>query len=187
MFHFARRVALGMDVGNLLHFQRALEGDREMDAAAEKEKFGRAEKAPRQVLEFLVFFEHGFELLRQRRQVPDASLRLRARERAAREAEIEREEVKRRKLRRKGFRRGHGDLRARVRVDGPFRLARHHAAEDVGNDQSFRALGLGLALAGDGVRRLARLRQEDRQGLRAHQRVAVAELRGVVHLHRHSR
>ena len=51
----------------------------------------------------------------------------------------------------------------------------------------FESLALRLALAGDGVRRFAGLGDQQGQRLRIHQRVAVAEFRGVMHFHRHAR
>ncbi len=43
VFHFARWITFGVDVGNLLELERAFEGDGEVDAAAEKQKIGGAE------------------------------------------------------------------------------------------------------------------------------------------------
>ena len=37
VFHFAGRIALGMDVGNLLELQRAFVGNRHVDAASQIE------------------------------------------------------------------------------------------------------------------------------------------------------
>ena len=40
VLHLARRIAFGVDVGNLLQLQRALERDRVVDAAAEEQEIG---------------------------------------------------------------------------------------------------------------------------------------------------
>ena len=72
-------------------------------------------------------------------------------------------------------------------VDRAVGLARRHAPEHVADGQGLRALGLRFALPGDSVCGLSGLRDEQRQRPRIDQRVAIAELRRVVHLDRHAR
>ena len=64
MLHLARGIAFGVDVGDLLQLERAFERDGEMDAAAEEEKVGGAEKLAAQFLVVRVVREDGFELSR---------------------------------------------------------------------------------------------------------------------------
>ena len=44
VLHLAGRIALGVDVGDLLELQRAFERDREVDAAAQEQEIGGAEQ-----------------------------------------------------------------------------------------------------------------------------------------------
>ena len=48
VLHFAGGIALGVNVGNFLELQRAFERDGVVDAAAEIQEIGVAEKLPRQ-------------------------------------------------------------------------------------------------------------------------------------------
>ena len=81
----------------------------------------------------------------------------------------------------------HADLRPGVRVEGAGGLARDHGAHHVADGQRLRAFLLGLALRGQRVGRLARLRDHHRQRVVADDRIAVAELAAVIHLHRDAR
>src|SRR3989338_6779679 len=87
----------------------------------------------------------------------------------------------------KVFGEAHADLRPGVRVNRPAGLAGNHGADDVGNGQRLRAFLLGLALGGDGVGGFARLADEDGERAGVDDRVAVAVLGAVVHLHRQAR
>ena len=50
VLHLARRVAFGMDVGDLFELQRAFEGDRVVDAAPEVEEVAALVEAPGDLL-----------------------------------------------------------------------------------------------------------------------------------------
>ena len=67
MLHLAGRIGFGVNVGDLLHFERALEGHREVDAAAEEEKIRRPVETLRQFGDVIVFLEDRFEVFRERR------------------------------------------------------------------------------------------------------------------------
>ena len=67
VLHFAGRIAFGVDVGNFLQLQRAFERDGVVDAAAEIEKIGVAEKLPRELFDFRVALEDVFDLVRNAR------------------------------------------------------------------------------------------------------------------------
>ena len=51
VLHLPRRVALGVDVGDLLELEGALEGDRVVDAAAQEEEVLGLGEEPRQLLD----------------------------------------------------------------------------------------------------------------------------------------
>ncbi len=176
-----------MDVGKLLHLQGAFQRHGEVHAAAEEKKIWRAVEVPREIFELIVLLQHALELLGQCGQRRQELLGLGDGKAVARLRQVNREEVKRRQLRGEGLGGAHANFRAGVRVNGAMRFPRHHAAQHVADGQRLRKLGLGLALAGDGVRRFAGLGDQQGQRLRIHQRIAVAEFRGVMHFHRHAR
>ena len=65
VLHFAGGIAFGVDVGNFLELERAFESDGVVDAAAEIEEIGVAEKLPRELFEFRVALQDGFDLVRE--------------------------------------------------------------------------------------------------------------------------
>jgi hypothetical protein len=109
VLHLAGRVALGVDVGDLLELERALERDREVDAAAEEEEVARVLELPRQLVDL--------RLERERLRSPAA--RAPAPEQLARNfaslllAQVEGEQVERHELGGERLGRGDADLRAR--------------------------------------------------------------------------
>ena len=75
MLHLARRVALGVDVRDLLQLERALERDRVLEAAAEVEEVLRAGELPRELRRSrLVLLEHGLDEARDLDEVVDPLL-----------------------------------------------------------------------------------------------------------------
>ena len=82
---------------------------------------------------------------------------------------------------------GDADLRAGVQIDAAVGFAGDAAADDVAEGQRRMALALRLAHRRQRVGRLAGLRQGDDDGVAVQRRIAVAELAGVLHFHRHSR
>src|SRR5262245_48634761 len=70
MFHLSGRIALGMDVGNLLQFERAFECDREIYSAAEIEEVSRKNEGPGELFVIdLAVVEKFFEFNREFREV----------------------------------------------------------------------------------------------------------------------
>src|SRR5439155_350242 len=66
-------------------------------------------------------------------------------------------------------------------------FARNHRTDNIADRQCLRSSGLGFALRCDGIRRLAGLRNQKRDGLRGNDRIAVTPFTGVVHFHRKTR
>ena len=164
VLHLAGRVALGVDVGDLLQLERALERDRVVDPAAEEQEVAALVEPLRDLL------GHGFALqrlldqqrqLRQRRRCaawPPPALsvpRIWPRYIASRcsatscvvNAFVDATPIS-----------GPG-----VRVDRAVRLARRHAADDVADGDAARALLLRLAQRRERVGGLARLGDHDRE------------------------
>ena len=62
MLHLARRITLGVDVGNFLELERALERDRIVDAAAEEQEVPRLRILARDLLNIRLALEDSFDL-----------------------------------------------------------------------------------------------------------------------------
>ncbi len=97
-------------------------------------------------------------------------------------AQLGREQVEHRQLRGEGLGRGHADLGPRVcGIDGVGH-SRDLASGHVHDRADRRARAPGFGQGRDGVRRLAGLRDADRQRLSVHDRPPVAELAAVIDL-----
>ena len=81
---------------------------------------------------------------------------------------------------------GHGDLRASPGIDHVVGQLGNGAAHHVHDGQHAGPTGLALLHGGDGIRRLAGLRDDHQQGVLIHQGVAVAQLGSQVGLHRNT-
>ena len=187
VLHLAGRIAFGVDVGDFLELQRAFERDRIVDAAAEVQEVGAVVELRRDLLDLLRGLQRVFEDLRQLHQRVDVLAALRRRQRAAHFGELQREEVERDQLRGERLGRGHANLRAGVRVDRAFGLARRHAADDVADGEAAGALALGFAQRRQRVGGFARLRDGDGERLVVDDRIAIAVFGAVVHFDRQLR
>ena len=135
MLELARRVCLGVDVGDLLELERALHRDRPVDAAAEEQGvfLGREARRP---------LRHprldGKDLVHRRRQVPQR-LQMRllriARKTPAQAAEDEREHEKRGELGGKCLGRGDADLRPGARQEAQARGADERALRHIADGE----------------------------------------------------
>ena len=189
VLHLASGIAFGVDVGDLLQLQRAFERDREVDTRGPdtgSRAAGRiAWRSPRSVgSHFSACFD----------QAAAAGERLEC-GRASSGVTVPRtwprysaSRCKRHQLRGERLRRGHADLRPGVGVERAVALARRHAADHVADRDALRALPSALrasaasvsAVSPDCVMTIASV-------FGIHDRVAVAILRSVVHLHRQPR
>src|SRR5580704_17183305 len=103
MFHFARRVALGVDVGNFLQLESALERDREMDAAPEEKEIVGAEKFAPQIFVLLIVGENGYQLARYAHQLMHEGAGTVFAQAPARLGKVERQDGERGELAGEGF------------------------------------------------------------------------------------
>ena len=90
VLHLAGGIALGVDVGDFLQLQRALERDRIVDAAAEIQEVGARVEAGRDLFDLRRQLQRLLEQQRQLQQRVDVRLRRLRRQRAARLAEPQR-------------------------------------------------------------------------------------------------
>ena len=98
VFHLSGRVALGMDVGDLLQLQRAFERNRVVDAATQVEEVPMHVEPSRDRLDRRVTLEHLFEQPRQVVQILEMPERRLRRQRPASLGQIERQQVQRHEL-----------------------------------------------------------------------------------------
>ncbi len=69
MLHFARWIAFGVDIGNLLEFERAFQGDGIIDAAAEIEKIMAVHELARELFDFIFDLQRLFDPAWQMHQI----------------------------------------------------------------------------------------------------------------------
>src|SRR5688572_30132519 len=115
MLHLTGGITFGMDVGDLFQLQRALEGDRKIDAASQVEKIRRPEILFRKLFNTVGVVKKMFELNRQLRQLLRVKTTLFLRERAAKSSEIQADQIKRNHLARECFCRSDTDFRSSMR------------------------------------------------------------------------
>jgi hypothetical protein len=134
----------------------------------------------------LARLERVLDLPRERRQLARDLDAVVARQ-AAMAAEQQRQQRQHRDLARERLGRGDADLGAGVDVDAAVRLARDRGADDVDDAQRLGATTTRLAHGRQRVDGLARLGDHQHQRALVDDRVAVAELGGVLHLDRDAR
>ena len=176
-----------MDVRDFLHFQAALERDRIIEAAADKEHIMRVRVLRGKPLDPLLVLNDAADLLRQLLHRSEKLRLTRVVDPSVILAERNREDIHRDQLAAVGLRRRDGDLRARIRVHDVVRLARDRGAEHVDNRDRRDAALLRETKRCQRVSRLSRLGNDDNRGIRLENRISVSEFRGKVHIHRNSR
>src|SRR5436190_8718529 len=135
VLHLAARVALGVDVGNLLELQRPLEGDRVLEAAPEVEEALRVRELAGQRGDAAVQLEGLLHEPRDLDEVVDALLHVLRGDRVPLAAEPEAEEIAGDDHGGERLAGGDADLRPRVHVEHARRLARQRRADDVGDGE----------------------------------------------------
>src|SRR5438874_502198 len=166
VLHFARRVALGVDVRDLLQLEGAFEGDRVLRAAAEEQQISRRRELVGGLLDLLFVLQRLLDERGKLAQVLEVLARRRDVERPAQAAEANGEEEERRQLGGEGLGGSDADLRTGMRVEDVVRLAGNGGADHVADGESAGSPRLGFAEAAQGVGGLAALRDGDAEGPR---------------------
>ncbi|MPM15727.1 hypothetical protein SDC9_62099 [bioreactor metagenome] len=174
--------ALGVQVGDLLELEGALEGDRVADVAAEEEHRGLVDESGGEVEDRGGVVQHLLHQRRQALQLLHHRGDLLAVHRPLDLRQVETEQVAGGQLGGEALRRGDADLRAGVGVDHRVGLARDGRTVGVADGQHPGVLFAGVPDGHQGVGGLAGLGDRHHQGGRADDRVAVAELGGQLHL-----
>ena len=187
VLHLAGGVALGVDVAYFFEFERTFEGNRVRQLPAEEQRTARVLQrfGQRGVVRPVV--EDVTDLARQGNQRPQMRSHRRRRQHAARLGNPQRQQILPDQHRREGFGRGDADFgpgmqHQRARRGYPRRLTAHR----IDDGQRTHAGAAGQFHGRQGIGGLAALTNGDEEHVCIQHRLAVAELRGVIDLHRHT-
>ena len=140
MLQLARRIPLGVDVGELLQFQGALECSRVSRVAADEQEVARARVPLGQLANLSVQPDGPRDLIRQPAQVLDHLGDLVGEHGPPDLRQVQRQEVEHDHLRGERLRRGDADLRPGVRVQDAVGLPRDRRTHSVGDGDDVRVL-----------------------------------------------
>ena len=183
VLHLGGRIALGVDVADLLQLQRPLQRHRVVILPAQVQEVGDVAVPLGDAAHVVVAGQRAAHRVGDRTQFSDHLRPLQAGQ-MAHAAEVEGEHGQDGDLIGERLGAGHADLRTGMQIDAAVGLAGNAAADDVAQSQSRMALALRLAQRRQGVGRLARLRDGDDDGVAIDGRIAIAELAGVLDLDR---
>ena len=178
VFHLRCRVALSVDIADLLQFERALQRGRKAVAAAQVQKILRALEFLGDFLDFASAVEDVLNLGRERLHLFDDRFSVDHRQRA-KPGQLQGEEKQRDYLAGKRLRRSDADLRPGVDVNTAVALARDRRPDDVDYAIGLRASRFGFAHRGEGIGSLAGLRNHNAERPVIDDRIAVAKLGSI--------
>ncbi len=184
VLHFPGRITFGVDIGDLLQFQRALQGDRVLVAPPEVEKVVNMHQAVRDLLDLGIQLQALLDLAGQADQRIEHGATGLLVEIAAQASEVESKKVEGHQLRGKRLGRGHTDLGTGVGVDDPVAFPGNRRFDDVADRQDLAALAMRLAQGREGISCLTALADHQGQGFFCHQWVAIAKLAGNIDFNR---
>ena len=187
VFQFAGRVALGVDVGNLLELQRAFERQRERAAAPEVESALRIGEPVRDLFDLAFLLQRIRDEARHGDQFVDQARLVLGAQHAARAPERDGETGEHGQLAGEGLGGGDADFGTRQRRRDQFAFARDGRGRHVDDRKNVLAFALGIAQRGQRVRRLAGLRDDDGEPVALHRRFAIAEFGGDIDVHGQAR
>mmetsp|Transcript_28124 Transcript_28124/g.81105 ORF Transcript_28124/g.81105 Transcript_28124/m.81105 type:complete len:427 (-) Transcript_28124:629-1909(-) len=188
MLHLGRQEPLGVNVRDLLELQRALERHREVDPRAAEESVVSETEVLGNDLDLLVQrFKPRLDQVWHSIQGVAIAVKLPVGDEPALQGQLQRDHQERNHLPSEGLGRRDANLRAGVQVDAGIRGTRDAGADAVDDAHRHRLALLGDADRLEGVRGLAALRDGHDDVLRGDQGSPVAELAGVLHLHRQLR
>ena len=145
MFHFSGRIALGMDVRNLLQLQRAFQRDRIVDAPPKIEEVALHVIALRHRDNFRFAAENPLDQGGQRDKPIQPGFAFCGRHRATDAAKMQRQQIQRGELRRERLRGRDPDLRARAGIQDTIRFTGQGTAHHVADGDHPRALAFRFA------------------------------------------
>ena len=182
VLQFARRIAFGVDVGNLLEFERPFQSDRIVCATTEKQRVVAMHELHRQTANAAVQGQRFLHNVRQFAQGID-EFALLFRWQPLTPCEQDGEHHQHRELRGERLGGGNADFRAGFRWKGDVRFAHLGAGGDVADGERVReASGFGDVVGGQRVRGFAGLGNGHEQAAGGRDELAVAELRCDLHV-----
>ena len=186
VLHLRGRQALGVDVADLLQLERALQGHRVVDAAAQVEPVVALDVALGEVADGIRHGQDALDLGRDRVELTEQIGGALGGQVAA-AAHVDRQQRQHGHLAGERLGAGHADLRADVQVHAGVGVARDGGPHHVDDAEGGGALELQLAQGGHRVGGLARLAEHDAERVALDDRIAVTQLAGVLHLGRYAR
>ena len=154
VLHLARGIALGVNVGDFLEFQRAFQGNGVLELASDEKEMIRVAILFRQLANFPCLLQDFTDLLRHLFQRPDDVMAFFVGKIAAAPDE-QRHEGEDGELRGEGFGGGDPHLNARVGINSGMSFAGDGAAHHIHQSQHQCAFALGLTQSGERVRRFS--------------------------------
>ena len=186
VFHFGGRVALCVDVGDLLEFERTFQRRGVVVPASQVDEVVRVGEDFREVGDPVVQAEHLFQHGGQIEQMLGDLARALLVDRTLDAGDHQRQHREYRYLSREGFGRSHADLRPYVDVSAGIGSPGDRRADHVADAIDERTVLLGQLDSGQRVGRFARLRYGDHDVVGINHRIAVTELRSVFHFDRNA-
>ena len=178
VLHLGRRIALGVDVADLLQLQRAFQGGGEIELPAEIEEVVALGVFLRDLAHVVVALERLADLVGQFLELVD-DFHAGREAQMPQPAEIEGQHRQQRALRGERLGRGHADFRSRAEIEAAVGFLGDGAADDVADAQRRAALAFHFAQGRQRVGRLAALRDGEHQRVVVQRRIAIAQLAGV--------
>ena len=178
MLELGAGMPFGKEIGDLFHFERAFERDREIELPAEEKHAVRIDILFRNCLNLIAQSQNCFDLAGNASsasitRLPSVVERFRIRPKQ------QSEECQNGKLRRKRFRRRDANFRPGVHVNSSIAFARDCARDVVTNSQGAKTFAPAFTQRAEGVRGFAALADGENERLRSHRRVAMAKLARV--------
>jgi len=183
VLHLPCRIALRVDVGDLLQLQRALEGDGVVDAATEEQKVLRVHVLAGQPFIVVPIGQYPSGQVGQHREIVQKFAPPLPRERSPRLAQVHGQQVGCHHLRRERLGGGHADFRAGVQVDDPVRQTGCLRADDIHEGDRLHSFVARGFHGSERVHRFTGLRDNQYDAPRFEQRISIAELGTVIYLH----
>mmetsp|Transcript_41873 Transcript_41873/g.89349 ORF Transcript_41873/g.89349 Transcript_41873/m.89349 type:complete len:421 (+) Transcript_41873:94-1356(+) len=187
VLHLGGRVSLGVYVRDLLELERALERHGEVKAATEVKEVRGVLEDTREVQDLVLLVKHLAQKVGNANHGLHFAAHLAIVHLPLLLGQLDRDEHEHDDLCGEGLRGGDADLGARVQVDARVGGAGDARAHRVADAQAEGAVLPREVDGGERVGRLAALRDGEHHVLLEEQRLAVAELGGVLDLHRHAR
>ena len=187
VFHLAGCIPLGVDVADLLQFQRRFQRDRVVGAAAQAQHVAHAGHTLGQMADRRIVRQQLRRAGRQFQQRRDQCGLTAGADRAAGPACGDRDTGHCHQLRRERLCAGHADFGPGHRLQHHVAFARHRAFRHVQHAQHMLALAFHVAERGERIRRLTALADQKPDAAGRHGRSAVAQLAREIDVRRYAR